>query len=90
MKTTVLTVLLRCYTKYNVHSGIVKITEEKELQTWVNDIHTRLVGGSNLFPAIQSMIFNKNIHIKFFTMYTYSRQKRNINSAEKDKPSLEI
>jgi hypothetical protein len=35
---TILTVLLRRYTKYNVHSEIVRVTEEKEQQTWVNEV----------------------------------------------------
>lgn len=77
---------------HEVPSGIVKIREEQEKQTWVNEMQIRLVGRSNenndahLFPATQSVIFN--IKIFFFTMYTYNRQKRNINSAEKDEPPV--
>jgi hypothetical protein len=49
---------------HEVHSGIVKITEEKESQTWANETQIRLVGGSNknnddhLFPATQFVIFH--------------------------------
>jgi hypothetical protein len=57
----------------------------------MNEIQTRLKGGRNenedahLLPAIQSVIFNIKI---FFLQCTHTADKRNINSSEKDEPSV--